>query len=349
MRRSSISWLTGFALLVLYGCQHEGIPSEMDPEAIQFCTLLPGAPATKTAETAEKDAFDTQMGSFQALANEYRLNVEMYQEGIVDALDNANYISYSGLLMLDTGTPLYWPAESTNRYAFKVTAGTSEVETDQSTLERWRRQDKLLGYAFEPLWNDEGNVPVDNVDGLNYRTRKEWRAANVSRGQDDFRQIPLYLKHQRSLVTLILKAGEGVRREDLDYGKAVTNLGARIYSYGAETKVIQAYLSPARVNYDDEEYVPTSQFQAIVEPYDYKTNSTALVANIYLSGQRFSFTAGNDKAAPNDSYNLVAGKNLILTVTLSRGTDQELGISAQIEDWTTTSPTTATIDDFGNQ
>lgn len=309
--------------MAVNACQREDMSAAQDGEEILFCTNLPASVGTK----ADVDIPDG-----------YTIQVEMYRNGS-GSIGTANYTT-SGSALVAGASPLYWPAESTDQYAFRATAGSASLAEDQTTLAKLQAQDKLLGFAFI-------SGGSDNEDALNYRTRKDWGQADGTN-----RRVPLYMKHQRSLITVILKAGVGVHREDLAHA---SNIKVDIFNHGSGAQTIQSYSSATTVDYTagDEggaaSGVNTTQFQAIVEPYDYMTNSTALVANIYLSGQRFSFTAGNDKAAPNDSYNLVAGKNLILTVTLSRGTDQELGISAQIVNWATTSPTTATIDDFGNQ
>jgi len=308
--------------MAVNACQREDMSAAQDGEEILFCSNLAGASATK----ADVDIPDG-----------YTIQVEMYQNGTVAVIGTASYTT-SGSTLVAGALRLYWPAESTAEYAFQATAGSTSLEEDQTTLANLRAQDKLLGSAY---------LTGDNENVMNYHTRKQWGQADVTN-----RRVPLHMKHQRSLITVILKAGVGVHREDLAHA---SNLKVDIFNHGSGAQTIRSYSSATTVDYTagDEggaaSGVNTTQFQAIVEPYDYKTNSTALVANIYLSGQRFSFTAGNDQTAPNDSYNLVAGKNLVLTVTLNRGTHQETKISAQIEDWATTSPTTATIDDFGNQ
>ena len=292
--------------MAVNACQREDMSAAQDGEEILFCSNLAGASATK----ADVDIPDG-----------YTIQVEMYQNGTEAVIGTASYTT-SGSTLVAGALRLYWPAESTAEYAFKATAGSTSLEEDQTTLANLRAQDKLLGSAY---------LTGDNENDLNYHTRKQWGQADVTN-----RRVPLHMKHQRSLITVILKAGEGVHREDLAYVRAQSNIRVLVYSYGTPNKTIQSYLSEAVVNYDDVSNVATSKFQAIVEPQNYNGK----IADIYLSGQHFSF---------NGSYNLGIAQNLVLTVTLNRGTHQETKISAQIEDWATTSPTTATIDDFGNQ
>ena len=167
------------------------------------------------------------------------------------------------------------------------------------------------------------------------------------------------MHHQRSLITIILKAGEGVSRKALAFDVAENDLSAQIFSHSTEALAITPLAKEAFVDYekdkngDVESQVSTTRYDAIVEPYDYSTNpSTDLIAKITLSGQHYSFYASNDfrfNDADNnnrDSYNLEPGKHLIITVTLSRDSRMVM-MSAYIEDWTE-EVTNTICDDYGN-
>ena len=177
----------------------------------------------------------------------------------------------------------------------------------------------------------------------------------------DYKKVPLYLQHKRSLITIILKAGEGVSREALAIDYAKKDLSAKIYSYGTAGSPfeITPLASEGYVNYDADkngakaDSVRTTRYDAIVEPYNYNTKPTTdLVTKISLSGQNYSFCAQNDakynakENTVNPSYELAAGKHLIITITLSRESRKVL-MSAYIEDWTE-EVTTSICDDYGN-
>lgn len=362
-------------LLALASCQREApVPGEGEirpGEAVAFTTLMPAKAQTKADPTEEETAFNARMAQYKAVADAYRFTVEMYQkdgENADELLGSADYepvtpaTADGSLAPAEGSTPLYWPGNA-KAYAFRATAGTATLETDQSDAASLLAQDRLLGYGFEPLWNVEGDTQVDAEGALNYRTSKEWYAANrqtrgmAPGGVDDadwYKKIPLYFQHQRSLITVRLKAGEGVDREAL---KTLGNISTTIYSYSGETgTAITPYGKETVIDYAPEDYggaaedVPTSEYTAIVLPYDYRTNSTTdVIAEISLSGQRFTFFADNDSrkadASHMENYNLTAGKHLVITVNLGRESRKIL-ITAYIEDWTET-VTSSVVDDYG--
>lgn len=232
-------------------------------------------------------------------------------------------------------TPLYWP-DNTTAYGFKAVAGTDQIEADQSTKANWLKQDRLEGGT------------------LAYLTNKGWKSATGST------IIPLEVSHTRSLITIILKAGEGVSRKALDYEVAENDLSANIYSYTTDTNgnLVRLEINPlaatTTVDYtadDDGEAetdVSSTRYDAIVEPYEYATNSSNLITKISLSGQKYSFYAQNDKNFTTNEtrYNLAAGQHLTITVTLGRDGRKTL-MTAKLEDWTE-EVTTTICDDNGN-
>lgn len=384
-----------FLTIALTGCTEEisslftGDDDIKVGEAVMFTTYMPSAAVTRTDPTPE-ETYNTANG-FRPVEADYEFTVEMYEQGNATALGSAVYqptktetieneglenqtvnVSYAddGTLIPMTGSaPLYWPGNAKG-YGFKATAGTTTLEVDQTTAEKLLLQDQLLGYGFEPTWTDDENTThTDNVDALNYHTAKEWYKANQHVGglkssNEEYKKIPLYLKHQRSLITIILKAGEGVNPEDLVYEKAVNNIKTVIYSYGAnsaDNKTINPLADATTVDYGSDA-VATTQYSAVVEPHDYLGGATSdVIAEINLSGQRFTFYASNDfqYAAYLDNahaehaaalthmngYNLIAGKHLVITATLGRGSRKIL-ITAYVEDWTET-VTTSIVDDYG--
>lgn len=248
---------------------------------------------------------------------------------------------------LEAETPLYWHS-TTTAYGFKATAGTTDLEADQTTEDNWLLQDRLEGEA----------------DG--YRKARDWKSYNqetqLVSNDADYKKIFIPMQHKRSLISIILKAGEGVSRKALAYDVAENDLSARIYSYtagAAKPLEIMPLVKEEKIHYDKdknggaEDSVSTTRYDAIVQPYDYSANpSTDLITKISLSGQHYSFYAQNDYlfADPDNSnkasYNLEPGKRLVITVTLSRDSRKIL-MSAYVEDWTE-EVTNTICDDYGN-
>ena len=301
-------------------------------DPVMFTTYVQGKALTRTY--ADETAFNTDMATYHDASSSYAFTYEIYKSGEDPAIAS--------------GSTVYWP-DNVNAYGFKATAGSATLGTNQTTANDLLAQDKLIGYGFEPIWNSGS---PDNIDGLNYRTCADWKAANVSRSvpEADQKKIPLYLKHQRSKITIILKASEGVARTDLASETAGTNIDATIYSYPGPTAV-KPNASSTTVDYTDATGVETTQYTAIVEPYDYQTETTTgdggqVIAEIKLSGQRFTFKPSNETADDKSNYNLTAGKHLVITATLARGNAQKVLLTAQVVPWTEVS-IDATVGDDG--
>ena len=222
-------------------------------------------------------------------------------------------------------------------------------------------QDRLEGYGYIQKWegDEETGNPVDQLDALNYHTARQWKELNskvkLVSNDDDYKKIPLYLQHKRALITIILKADEGVSRKALAYNVAENDLSAKIYSHATGALEIAPLAGEEFIDYDEdkngaaESHVSTTRYDAIVEPYDYSENaSTDLITKISLSGQHYSFYAENDADFSNnkDSYKLDAGKHLTITVILSRNS-RKVMMTAYIEDWTE-DVTNTICDDYGN-
>jgi hypothetical protein len=328
---SQIAWLLCL-LLAMTGCSNEMSSSFSDDgeirpgDPVMFTTYVQGKALTRTY--ADETAFNTDMATYHDASSSYAFTYEIYKSG-EDAA-----IAY--------GSTVYWP-DNVNAYGFKATAGSATLGTNQTTANDLLAQDKLIGYGFEPLWS--GDAPVDNIEGLNYRTCGNWKAANISRSvpEADQKKIPLYLKHQRSKITIILKASEGVNHEDLALSTATTNIDATIYSYsGGSTTEVKPYASETTIS-----TVTYTQYTAIVEPYDYQTNSDKVIARISVSGQPFTFSVNNESDNEKKSnYNLTAGKHLVITATLARGNAQKVLLTAQVVPWTEVS-IDATVGDDG--
>lgn len=332
-------------------------------EEVMFTTSLPGAPATRGAQ----EDYEEEMNKYQAVNKAYEFTIDMYADGKV--IGTGTYgpdtLKTDGTLSPKTGhTPLYW-TNTTVPYAFKAVAGTEDLSPVQNTQKDWLQQDRLEGYGYVQLWDENNNNPTDNLDALNYHTAKEWKALNnqskMVSDNNDLKKIPLYLQHKRSLISIILKAGEGVTRKALAYDVAENDLSAKIFSYDTAGSPIEIMplSKEEKIHYDKdknggaEDSVSTTRYDAIVYPYDYSANpSTDLIARISLSGQHYSFYAQNDYLFDDPdnpskaSYRLEPGKRLIITVTLSRDSRKIL-MSAYVEDWTE-EVTNTICDDYGN-
>lgn len=332
-------------------------------EEVMFTTSLPGAPATRGAQ----EDYEEEMNKFQAVNKAYEFTIDMYADGKV--IGTGTYgpdtLKTDGTLSPKTGhTPLYW-SSTTVPYAFKAVAGTEDLSPVQNTQKDWLQQDRLEGYGYVQLWDENNNNPTDNLDALNYHTAKEWKALNnqskMVSDNNDLKKIPLYLQHKRSLISIILKAGEGVTRKALAYDVAENDLSAKIFSYDTAGSPIEIMplAKEEKIHYDKdknggaEDSVSTTRYDAIVYPYDYSVNpSTDLITKISLSGQHYSFYAQNDYLFDDPdnpskaSYRLEPGKRLVITVTLSRDSRKIL-MSAYVEDWTE-EVTNTICDDYGN-
>ena len=263
-----------------------------------------------------------------------KVGTRTYEDGEATAGYTFTYFMYkkeeSSNTFVTSGPTVYWPDISINEYGFMATAGTPTLEDDQRSDTNLLNQDLLLGYA--------GISGTDNLSDFTFRTGVDWKTA-----LGGSKIIPVYLDHQRSKITIILIEGEGVNHEDLALSTAGTNIDATIYSYsGGETTEVKPYASETTIS--TETY---TQYTAIVEPYDYQTNSTKDIARISVSGQPFTFSVVNEsEEGKKSNYNLTAGKHLIITATLARGDAQKVLLTAQIVPWDVIS-TDATVGDDG--
>lgn len=246
------------------------------------------------------------------LSTHYQLTVGMYTDDTHKVGKDGTYIVSKDVSKgnLEAVTPLYWP-DNITAYGFKAVAGSDKLSDDQSTAANLLLQDRL-----------EGGTSM-------YLTARNWKQTNNSN------IVPLDMHHTRSLITIVLKAGEGVSAKALRYSAAQKDIITRIYSYTNGAKgVEQLAINPLATGiWSDED--STTRYDAIVMPYDYRTNkNTDLITQIVLSGQKYSFYAANDvDESRKDYYNLEAGQHLIITVTLGRDSRHVL-MTAQIEDWT---------------
>lgn len=331
-----------------------------EQEEVMFTTAIPNVTMTRSA----KSEYEEAMGTYQAVNKAYEFTVGMYAAN-GELLGTGIYQPVADdalgtLASKEDETPLYWPS-TTTAYGFKATAGTETLSANQSTKESWLLQDRLEGYGYIQKWDgdDDSGSPIDQLDALNYHTAKEWRRLNsetkLVSDDEDYKKIPLYLQHQRALITIILKADEGVSRKALNFNVAENDLSAKIYSYDTDAMAITPLAGEEFIDYEEdkngaaETHVSTTRYDAIVEPHDYSLQPASdLITRITLSGQHYSFYAGNDNDFDNnkDSYNLEAGKHLIITVTLSRNS-RKVMMTAYIEDWTE-QVTNTICDDYGN-
>lgn len=328
-----------------------GSAPDMEGKAVAFTTDLKTPRPSSRAAFTNKDAMDAELGSYKAINENYDLTISMFKKGSDEVVASSKYsptptdngFDSKGILSLQMGQKqMYWP-DNVNAYGFKATCGTPTVETDQSEWTKLIAQDALLGYAYGASYGDD----ADDIEAMNYHTNKDWYKLNKVRLEsvngtttEDFQRIPLYLRHQRSWLTVILKAGNGVKREFLQEANK-ENLVTTLFSQGDDKVTINKPLTTyTNIHYDAdingaEGDVQTTKYDAIVEPYDYSSNLETEICKIVVNNMKFTYYASDDEhAAPGADlsvYNLTAGKHLTLTVTLS--TDRIAHITALLEDW----------------
>ena len=362
-------------LCLFWGCQDaieesaSGEAGDLTGQVVQFGGYLPGGIATRAAESYT---------DYSRMSQAYTLQVTMKQ-GDGSTLATASYAPKStneeanqGLLQPKEGqTPLYWP-NSVTKCGFTATAGSETLAADQSDEAKWLEQDRLEGYAAVPeAAASEGTTSYVVPETEQYKTHKEWYQAN-RKWRDDlglttadkYKVVPLFMKHQRAWISVILKAGEGVKADDLDYAKTLTSLTAEIYSYattaaaeGGEATTKELKVNPwkraQKVDYGGTVgEKPSTRLEAIVQPFDYGKAAELPICVLNLSNMKYSFYAKNDSRAKDetqdwkDDYNLTPGKHLVITVTLSN--DRKVLITSYLEDWTEVSEEIPS-DDYGNQ
>ena len=363
-------------LCLFWGCQDaieepaSGEAGDLTGQVVQFGGYLPGGIATRAAEPYTH---------YSRMSQAYTLQVTMLQKGVTTET-TASYAPKStdeeanqGLLQPKAGeTPLYWP-NSVTKCGFTATAGSADLAADQSDETKWLEQDRLEGYAAVPeAATSEGTTSYVVPDAASYMTHKEWYQANRTwrdalglTTADKYKVVPLFMKHQRAWISVILKAGEGVKADDLDYEKTLTSLTAEIYSYatttaaegGEATTTKELKVSPWKraqaVDYGGTVgEKPSTRLEAIVQPFDYGKAVELPICVLNLSNMKYSFYAKNDSRAKDetqdwkDDYNLTPGKHLVITVTLSN--DRKVLITSYLEDWKVEQDDISS-DDYGNQ
>lgn len=364
-------------LCLFWGCQDaieepaSGEAGDLTGQVVQFGGYLPGGIATRAAEPYT---------DYSRMSQAYTLQVTMKQQDgstlatASYAPESANEEANQGLLLPKAGeTPLYWP-NSVTKCGFTATAGSDALAADQSDEAKWLEQDRLEGYAAVPETAPEGEATAPSYvvpDAPQYQTHKEWYQANRTwrdalglTTADKYKVVPLFMKHQRAWISVILKAGEGVKADDLDYAKTLTSLTAEIYSYAtaAAAEGEEATTKELKVNPWKREHVvdyggtvgekPSTRLEAIVQPFDYGKAAELPICVLNLSNMKYSFYAKNDSRAKDetqdwkDDYNLTAGKHLVITVTLSN--DRKVLITSYLEDWKVEQDDISS-DDYGNQ
>ena len=363
------------AMLSLTGCSDtlsnlfDGDGGDMAGEAVTFTSQLPVVKTTTSRASADKEF----LSGYKAVSSGYSFAVTMLKDGTstgTTATYDVDNDKQNG--QLTSTAPLYWQ-DNVNSYGFMAMAGSETLEKDQTTAEKWLLQDRLQGYGYEPLL-DDNSEKIDKIDAYNYRTSKQWYATNKewmgSEGMltttDEYKHVPLFLQHQRALVTVILKAGDGVKRSDvLATAAQAGKIDTRIYSYDekGDTTGVFPLLGKQTITYEKDvngeaEENEVARYDAVVMPYNYGKNSDIdKICSVNLASQHFSFYAGNDsrkststddatKAEYEKAYNLQAGDNLVITVTLSRESRKIL-MTAYVQPWTEV-VTSYVCDDFGS-
>lgn len=353
-------------------------------------------PQVKT-RGAKEDYFQNISELYDEVQEDYTFMVEMYEEGNSQKIASGEYNPTKNTVgdvttydeygtLKESSAALYWPS-NVKKYAFHAvsTNSSTTLESDQTDQEKIFKQDLIEGYGFVPEWDasaNEGNgAPMAgrHIDDFNYLTAKEWYSANKAWGTPSgmtnneqlvafWKKIPLFMQHKRSRITILLKAGEGVEREQIAYNEFTEDhIAAKIYSYDDDDH--QQEITPMLGSYDcdytptisddPENTVLTACYEAIVNPHNYAKDNRITdqkILSINLSGMKFSFTASNDYDYNSEEdadisvvlnrYNLQEGKHLILTVTLSTDTRKIL-ITAYVCDWIDY-PFSSVCDDFGN-
>lgn len=329
-----------FILLAWVGCSDEidqfatlADAPDMTGEPVSFATGMRTERHATRAYFTDEQAMGEELKKFHYVTDKYNdetylytFDISMYRQSDGAFVDRANYqLAYDtetntydaeGTLALkyeDGNQALFWP-DNSSAYGFRVEAGNKELGVTQNDASTFMDNDLLLGYGFEPLWDGESNQSTDDIDALNYRTSREWYAANKLRlsnngSESDYRKIPLYLKHQRCWVTIKLKAGGGVLRNLLTYDATEEGFASTIYSYGdGGNKAIDAWRRAARVDYAADKNGPavsleqleskgefnTITLNAIVEPQNYLDNTDNPITEFVIHNSKYVFSPQND-------------------------------------------------------
>lgn len=361
-------------------------------EKVQFTTMVPDVTASSRSIKTEWEA---KVKAYKAVQHAYTFNVEMWKDGATKKTASNTYspkqttnvgaeviANYDGTLQSASETEMYWQ-DNTNKWGFKAEANNNVLSADQNSQEKWLSMDYLKGHSYLPIWTGEENSGSGtDPEQIQYKTNKEWYAdnktakdlsglmADENEGNNIYKKIPLYMQHQRSWITIILKAGDGVSREQLAYENSANTIKTTIYSYDGSntaTAITGTWRNSATVEYPNDKNGPevsgasTTRYDAIVNPYSYygQNDGNNPIASIDLSNQKFTFAAANDFEYENakggntealavmNGYNLEPGKHLTITATLSRASRMVL-ITAWVEDWTETITSTV-CDDYGQK
>lgn len=382
-----VGWRYALMLFALVGffcaCTEEEEPSGSTPaygmeagDAISFVIYSPVSMAKTRAYEPDTDI----TANYKPTNKDYEFTVGIYKQpaAVGDPLDlkgvatyhMANVAPAEASYEMTSAQPLCWP-DNVEPYGFIAKAHDTPLSADQTTEAKLFAQDKLTGFSYVPLIDkvdpDDASTfdRLGSEDTINYYTTRKWKEYNTvlygtAEGHRDYKSIPIFAHHDRVWITVILKAGKGVRREDLAFAAASNNIVTTISSYTEDAgvvteKKISPLASEVLIDYDADTNGPaavgvsSTQYDAIVEPFEYWTHKSNTICNIALSTQKFSFAAQNDTQhstdeARIDNYNLAAGKHLIITALLQD--DRIVLLTALVEDWTET-VTTTMVNDFG--
>ena len=298
--------IIGIAVL-LTGCSSDDITTGGFSISDEW-EIKPGDPVMFTTNVYGKVG-TTRTVTYEPVGAGYTFTYFMYKSGDPNPI---------------VGSTVYWPDINTNEYGFIAKTGTldangefADLSADQKTEAKLINEDQLLGY---------GAVSDENKETLHYRTATDWKNANATDGvaEPDQKNIRLYMQHRRAKITIILKAGVGVLRSDLTY--PASGVSVKIYSYKGATPTtteITPYASSANIDYTASDYggaaasVATTKYQAIVDPYDYRTGEGKNIAQITVGGRTFTYKPSNDSSEDKSAYNLAAGQHLTITITLT--------------------------------
>lgn len=364
---------------------------DMTGEPVAFASGLRAVKKGTRAPFTNQSEMNEEMLKFHPVVDQYSENTYLYTFNIsmfnknapTTSLGSADYqLAYEGgtyandgtlaLKFVENGTnqPLYWP-DNSSQYGFSVKAGSDRLDaetagkSDQSDATHFYDNDLLKGFAFEPLWDDVNTQSYDDLDALNFRSSREWYAANKqlypTMTDMDCRKVPLYLKHQRCWVTVKLKAGKGVPRELLTYAATENGFTSNMLSYGGGSTVeITPWRTPDTVEYVDDKNGSadpdgqTISLHAIVDPHNFLETIEQPMLQFELNTSKYEFYPSNDvnyatwntakdkseskltvdeknAIAAMQAYNLEPGKHLTITATLT--TDRIVLITALLEDW----------------
>lgn len=321
-------------MLVMVGCQDriEGFRDidapDMTGEPVSFVSGLRTEKKATRAHFDNQGAMGEELSKFHPVVETYNdslylytFDISMYRKTDGANLGHAEYqlkntdniYDEKGTLEVKFGsTPLYWP-DNSNQYGFKVETVNNVLGENQEDATHFLDNDLLLGYGFEPLWDGTNNQSFDDIDALNFRSSREWYAANreafPEASDADWRKIPLYLKHQRCWVTIVLKAGRGVPRNILTYEATDENFSSKMFSYGeGGNKEITPWRRAAMIAYDADKNGPavtleelknsgetnTITLNAIVEPHNYLENIDNAITQFTLNDSKYEFMPQND-------------------------------------------------------